>query len=513
MKRLIQFIILTAGCFFLTAEVSAQAGIFKHEYDFPNQVTGDQQHIGTFDGGTVSIVLLYDTVSTWYYNTVVKTDANGNVQWTKPLATVSTYAGNIAQCYDSGYVITYPELRATYVTVIVKLDQTGNIIYSKHFYTPPSLTVITKTFLIPRPNGNLFVAGSVFNNVLSEYAWHIYELDNTGNILWSHGYNRNSSKNYLRDVDTMSNGDIVMLGNTFDAISSEFRTLITRITPGGIVVWSKEYATAGYHRFSVGLVCMPGDYIQVTTAMYNTMSSASEMCLMRVDGAGNELWTFKYHLANGNIEPYAITMGGNQSTVTLGMYMNGGFLLKNDSSGLMMATRAYPNSFPMSIDELNNSNYTIAGITLTTNRLELFTTNQQGVGCDDSAFTLIKTPMSTTTASLVDDTVVPLLDSATTVTTTTVVPEILSMCVTKGIAEHSPLITTIYPVPATHTITIETESAPDAIEIFDVTTKQVYANSQCSPRTIVDVTHWSSGIYFVRVIGETFSTTRKIIVE
>lgn len=502
--------LFTFFCLLIVSESLAQSGFYKQIFDVPNEQDDGHLHVGTFDGGTVSLTHQVDNINGLNYNTVIKADAAGNIQWTKHFGPGSSYPCQIAQCYDSGYVFCYAEYSAAVRTVVIRLDQNGNVVYSRRISVPSTFLMLNQSFLVPRPNGNIFLGGTIFDNIYSVYIWYFSELDATGSMLWSHGYNRNASKNTLHDVDTMSNGDIMLLGSSFDPVTLQYRTLITRITTTGLVVWGKEYASAGYDRFGITLVRMPGDFLHVASFTYQPAIGIGEINLMRIDGAGNELWTFRYSITNISLNTIAIQMGGPQSTVLVGGYTNGGFILKNDSSGLMLAERAYPVSSVQSMDTLANGDYTFASWNTGNYLTELFTTNQQGLGCNDSAFSLTKTPETSTVLPKVDDTLAPLLDSVFSIPTPPVTVNVIENCMTDGIAAYEEFQACIYPVPATDHFTVTSGYLIHSVEIISTDGKTVKSVNTFSRSTAINVSDLPNGMYFVRLRCEEGVTVKPI---
>lgn len=512
MKATVRYFIL---CYLLVTcnVLSAQSSFYKKEMNVPTELGLNCKHISTFDSGMIVLVQYYDTSFVTFKNTVIKTDSDGNIQWTKRFLGTQSNEGFIAQCYDSGYVITWSEFSSGVNNIIVRLDMNGNVIYTKQISAVYPYSFLSESFLIPRRNGNLIVAGTVFDNSNSTYVWNVYELDTVGHILWSKGYNTNPAKNFLMDVDTLPSGDVMLFGTTYGMSPNQYNLVLTRITTSGNVIWSNEYATQGYDMKARSLVCLTDDHIYAAGAAFAMNSWISEVGLMRIDNTGNQEWTFKFNEGFGSLEPLLIASGSANSTVVCGMMVNGTFLLRSDTTGIIMSARSFPASHVKSMDTLSNGKYCFAGFDSTFGTPILFTTDQMGAGCYDTTVTVTKTPLTTVFTPFGNDTQVPMLDSDITVFPSTVLIQVIEGCIFEAIEETEEMRFQIYPIPCSNMITIESNTAPDAIEIFDVTGNQVYSNNQCGRRTVIEVALWSPGIYFVRLFDGQTIATGKIIVE
>jgi hypothetical protein len=62
----------------------------------------------------------------------------------------------------------------------------------------------------------------------------------------------------------------------------------------------------------------------------------------------------------------------------------------------------------------------------------------------------------------------------------------------------------IYPIPARNTITVEIASASiksKTLTVFTLSGQQIYEQNITEPRTMIDVSAWPQGLYFVRIAG------------
>ena len=73
----------------------------------------------------------------------------------------------------------------------------------------------------------------------------------------------------------------------------------------------------------------------------------------------------------------------------------------------------------------------------------------------------------------------------------------------------------VYPNPATDMVTISVDNMvpdePFTITVVDVTGRKMLEKKSSSPQSTIDVTQWPSGVYFVRIGGNGFCDSRKIV--
>lgn len=86
---------------------------------------------------------------------------------------------------------------------------------------------------------------------------------------------------------------------------------------------------------------------------------------------------------------------------------------------------------------------------------------------------------------------------------------------TVGVAEHSPICTSVYPNPASNWITIslsETDETGWHIQLTDITGKIIYTRSASGSKATVDLADMSAGIYLFTATGKHFTASKQVII-
>ncbi|HTF04779.1 MAG TPA: hypothetical protein VK826_12175, partial [Bacteroidia bacterium] len=344
MKKIKLLTYTLASVFFLLAvSLNSQPVTFQQEFDMPGEGVFLSSHIGTYDGGMMVLTSSYNNVSSAQSITFVKTSATGTVQWSKRFSPVGADYGNFVQAADSGYFLCYVErLSGTAIYQVLKLSVNGNVLFAKRLDVPAAYTILSEPRTIAKNDGGFYVACDLFDTLTSERRWHLFEINASGNLVWSHSYNITPIKGSFADIDTCQNGDIVLVGSVHNAVAGVNETVITRIAPGGTELWTKHYNCAGRSMYSSAVICMPGDYILVMAATWHPVTLLEEQALMKTDGQGNELWTFAFSNPTVSLESQTLERAENNRAVLLAATAAGGVMIKADTNGLMLCSRLYP---------------------------------------------------------------------------------------------------------------------------------------------------------------------------
>src|SRR4029077_4584168 len=100
---------------------------------------------------------------------LIKTDINGNVQWSKQVGSADPdIPGSIMQTADGGYLVcgVSRQNSATIPPYVVKTDSLGNVQWQKTYNTSPPFSRSTIRNAIATADGGYVIAGGNTNNQL-----------------------------------------------------------------------------------------------------------------------------------------------------------------------------------------------------------------------------------------------------------------------------------------------------------------------------------------------------------
>ena len=84
---------------------------------------------------------------------------------------------------------------------------------------------------------------------------------------------------------------------------------------------------------------------------------------------------------------------------------------------------------------------------------------------------------------------------------------------TEGIGEQSANALVIYPNPVNDKLTVEAQEAIGTVEIYNLMGAVVYSQKNCGNKVEVNTTDLQSGIYFIRLMNDKVSETRRFVKE
>lgn len=486
---------------------------FKRQVYTPNEMYGTETQITTLDHGILFVGRTYNTVTTQQGLVLIKTDSLGNMQWAKRFGPFVTYSYNIVQSPDSSFLLCY--INSAVFTddyKLIKLDAAGNVLLSLDISPSAPNKTISGSQLFAKNNGNYYVLGNLNDSLTSMNYWHLFEIDSIGNVLWSNTYNVGSSKSKGTDIDTCSNGDIILLGNTIYNAGVHM-PILTRISPTGNLLWSTLYIcnTSGEF-FPNALEVGPGDHFIVAGSNY---AFAGNAFTMRTDSLGFVIWTFEY---GGSVNwriPQEITSVSPTEIVIVGTTYSTGFFMKIDTSGLILCKRKYPvgiTSFSM----FSPTTYVMSGHSQSTNLAFILTTDTCGVGCDDQSEITSKTSVDVSTMPIFGSYTLPMMTVPVPYNPLPTNVTFADSCgvLTQADESNSELPSVrVYPVPASSEIHIQSSVEITIVQVFDQSGKEVLAECPYANDFILKTDQFSNGMYLLKLAGEDFQTTEIVIVD
>ncbi len=224
-----------------------------------------QNSVKTSDGGSILAGMQDDSL---YHRDilVIKSDNLGNIQWQKTFGG-SNYddAYSIIQAIDGGYIFTGATASTNGDVIgntdsidgniwVVKINQSGIIQWQKTFGGSSSEG---NTFIREAADGSCFVSGTTNSNDGDMSGNHglgdifITKISSGGILLWSKCYGGSDYEMATKSIVT-SNGGLLLMGYSyssdghFPSNQGDMDGCALEINASGDVVWSKTFGTAGF---------------------------------------------------------------------------------------------------------------------------------------------------------------------------------------------------------------------------------------------------------------------------
>lgn len=370
----------------------------KAQITFSEAIGGDstdQAIFGepTFDGGYIVVGWTKSYGAGFWDIYLVKTDANGSLQWTK------TYGGPggevdcfVQQTHDSGYVITARTnsygVGSTDV-YLIKTDSHGNAEWTKTvggtaYEEGHSVLQTSDRGYIHTGYTNSFGAGA--DDV------YLIKNDSMGNTQWAKTYG-GGAIDHGHLIRQAVNGGYIIIGESNSFGAGDFDMYLLRLDANGNFVWSKTFGGSGdEHGWDLQVTSDNQYIITGYTASFN--GGNNSVYLLKTDTLGNILWSKIYNNAGQNMSAYAmqeINGGGfvlAGETSPTGVDVADVLLLCTDANGVLQWSKTYGGSGDdgcQSVQKTADGGYFISGYT-----------NSTGAG--DWDFYIIKTDAAGNTA-------------------------------------------------------------------------------------------------------------------
>jgi hypothetical protein len=211
---------------------------------------------------------------------LVKMDANGSVQWAKTYGgTIDDYASSVQRTSDGGYIVagyTY-SFGAGYTDIfLIKTDANGNLQWAKTYggtdYDWASSVQQTS-------DGGYIVAGYTWSFGAGGYDIFLIKTDASGNLQWAKTYGGTSSDGAY-SVQQTSDGGYIVAGWTSGDI------FLIKTDANGNLQWAKTYGgTSGDVAFSVQQTSDDGYIVAGLTLSFG--AGWDDIFLIKTDANGN----------------------------------------------------------------------------------------------------------------------------------------------------------------------------------------------------------------------------------
>jgi len=250
-----------------------------------------------------------------YY--LVKIDANLNVQWSKRYGGSGDDQGRfILQTSDGGYLLSgwvingfNSQGRDLYM---VKTDAMGNIQWTRML----GGTSHEWTGIVKEDNaGNFILAASTQSYGLGQCASYMVKFDPGGNYLWTKSYSGSGYENTY-SVNIMNDG-YLLVGYTDSYGAGAYDGFVVKTDFNGNLVWSKAYGGNQNDAFTAAKLTPDGGAILF--GYTNSFGSGNrDLFLCKIDGIGNLQWSKAF----GGVNLDNVDFGENVS-----LYGNTGYIV------------------------------------------------------------------------------------------------------------------------------------------------------------------------------------------
>jgi len=301
---------------------------------------------------------------------LIKTDASGNVQWAKTYGgTGDDRAYSVQQTSDGGYIVagyTYSLGAGGRDFFLVKTDANGNLQWAKTY----GGTSWEEAYSVRQTSdGGYIVAGWTVSFGAGLGDFFLIKTDANGNVQWAKTYGGTDS-DWARFVQQTSDGGYIVAGWTQSFGAGSRDILLIKTDANGNVQWAKTYGGTSYERaFSVQQTS-DGGYI-VAGYTWSFGAGFSDLFLIKTDASGNLQWAKTYG-GTGIDSTISVQQTSDGGYIVAGWTDSFGagswdiLLIKTDANGNVQWAKTYGGTdwdFAYSVQQTSDGGYIVAGIT------------------------------------------------------------------------------------------------------------------------------------------------------
>jgi hypothetical protein len=333
-----------------------------NDYAFSVQQTSDGGYIvaggtGSFGAGNYDIFL-------------IKTDANGNIIWAKTYGgTNDDWGYSVQQTSDGGYIVAgrTNSFGAGWGDVfLIKTDANGNLQWAKTYgggsYDYANSVQQTS-------DGGYILAGTTTSFGAGDYDIFLIKTDANGNVQWAKTYG-GTSGDYAFSIRQTSDGGYIVAGwtNSFGAGYSDF--FLIKTDANGNLQWAKTYGGTNVDLALSVQQTSDGGYI-VAGGTYSFGVGGEAIILIKTDANGNIIWAKTYGGTNSE-RAYSVRQTSDGGYIVAGITTSFGaglidvFLIKIDANGNLQWAKTYGGTdldWAFSVQQTSDGGYIVAGET------------------------------------------------------------------------------------------------------------------------------------------------------
>lgn len=304
----------------------------------------------TFDGGYVITGITAANISPGERNAyLIKTDATGDTTWTTNYGTDGFLdeGWSVAQTSDSGYILA--GLTRSFGlgepnVYLVKTDPYGDTLWTNTF---GGLAADWGGEVKQTNDGGYIIAGSKGIYGMSATDVYLIKTDVNGDTLWTKGIGGSDYDHGLSVLQTSDDGYVV-LGSTYDNLSTDVDIYIIKTDSVGDTLWTKRYGGAGGFYGESIIQTSDSGYI-LTGRFLPSSAGAWDIIVIKTDSHGDSLFT-KYYGGDGRDWGNSIAPTENGGYVIAGTTDGSGsgsddvFLIRATATGDTLWTKTFGGS-------------------------------------------------------------------------------------------------------------------------------------------------------------------------
>ncbi len=462
---------------------------------------------------------------------LIRTDMNGDTIWTKTIGGLSGETGSsIFQCTDGGFIMTgvtqsFGSNNGSFRVYLIKTDAGGNLLWSKTFggVSNDFGTCVKQTI-----DGGFIVLG---NTSLSGMGSELYliKTDANGDSLWTKTLG-SSSNDIGRYIQQTTDGGYIIVGSTGSFGAGDYDVYLIKTDSIGNPLWSKTYGGVDEERGNYVQQTTDGGYCIVGYTHSFGTGMSYDLYLIKTNSNGNLLWSRAFgglsydtgYFGQQTTDGGYIVVGNSLSFVSP---YSDVYFIKTDSNGNLIWNKTYGGPLrdeASSAQQTSDGGYIIGGLTLNFGAniedIYLIKTDANGnSGCNQgNPQTTITIPATqvANVATIVNSTNTNITNPVSFVGSGGIMNNICTNVGINEVATDNNFASFPNPSAGNFIISFKKTIVKGNISIFNILGENVFTENIINKsQQEINIIEVSSGIYFAKVFDGEKYYCNKIIIE
>jgi hypothetical protein len=190
---------------------------------------------------------------------------------------------------DGGYLIAGYTTNSTINDMdgyVIKTDALGNLVWTKTFGGAKPDFI---NHILPTADGNYFLIGYSQSYGGGDYDEWLLKIDPSGTLIWSKTYG-GYGNDLGRDIIATTDGNYMIVGSSNSPGLGASDANLIKIDPAGAVIWNKLYGGNGHDYGNCTKQCPDGGYILLGQS-FSYGAGNGDAYLVKTDANGDTVWT------------------------------------------------------------------------------------------------------------------------------------------------------------------------------------------------------------------------------
>jgi len=251
-------------------------------------------------------------------------------------------AYSVVPTFDNCYLIAGDESHQN--GLIIKVDSTGNVLWNKTFSNSNTIynSDIFFSNIISTKDSCFVIVGFTYDSISSHRDALCLKIDSNGDTLWlkTIGYNDNDFRTY--SVQQTNDSGYIMTGYASNYNTTpNYKIFVAKLDMLGNLQWSNIILGGNYNSTAYSIKQTPDSAYILTGYMTNLFSYEHNVILIKLSQTGAILWSKRYYNpAHGYCKGYDLEITGNGFLILFLLDYHI-VLLETDFSGNILWQKSY----------------------------------------------------------------------------------------------------------------------------------------------------------------------------